>query len=265
VKKTDNFFLISNYNADPAILIDYCKDYVVFDQSDQDVFKRAVQNLNFISTTHTGHNISDYFRFFIDNYTSLPDFIALLKGNIIGRHLSKAFFERVYDNKYYTFLYEDRSIREKIKKEVFFLSLENQYLEINNSWYAPHHPHKYFNNFNKLLKFIYKDPLIPEYCCFAPGACYIVSKSQVLKYSKKFYTNLNKIISYTLEPKFPSEAHQIERMLHIIYSSNYEVNEYMNNENEFEKALSDISNDDNEIEPNFLNKLKARLKKISIF
>jgi len=45
-------------------------------------------------------------------------------------------------------------------------------------------------------------------------------------------------MTYDLNPNFPSEAHQIERMLPIIFSSNYEVNSWMNNEKEFEERLS---------------------------
>jgi hypothetical protein len=51
---------------------------------------------------------------------------------------------------------------------------------------------------------------------------------------------LNKILSYTQGVPAPAEAHQIERMLHIIFSSNYEVNEYMNNEVEFDKKLLEV-------------------------
>ena len=31
MRKTDNFFVISNYNTDPSYLIDYCNDYIVYD------------------------------------------------------------------------------------------------------------------------------------------------------------------------------------------------------------------------------------------
>ena len=166
MKKTDNFFIISNYKHDPRYLLEYCKDYLICNQSDDSEIRNILKGTNYIETQHTGHNITDYFNFFIENYNSLPEYMALLKGNIIDRHVSKEFFNKVYDNKFYTFLYNDRNSWSKIKKDVFFLSMENQYLEYNNDWYVPYHPHKYFGSFNSLLKFIYKDPLIPEYCCF---------------------------------------------------------------------------------------------------
>ena len=107
MRKTDNFFVISNYNTDPSYLIDYCNDYIVYDQSEIKLFDIKKTDLKFERTIHTGHNITDYFKFFIDKYNDLPEFVVLLKGNIINRHLSKEYFERVYNNKYYTFLYED--------------------------------------------------------------------------------------------------------------------------------------------------------------
>jgi len=267
MKKTDNFFIISNYKTDPRYLLEYCNNYLICDQSEDDEIRKILKETNYIETKHTGHNITDYFKFFVDNYDNLPEFMALVKGNIIGRHVSKEFFDRAYNNKYYTFLYNDRNSWDKINKNVFFLSQENEFLEINNSWYIPLHPHKYFSNFNDLLKFIYKDPIAPEYCCFAPGACYIVSKQNVLKNSKEFYINLCKIMNYTLEPKFPSEAHQIERMLHIIFTSNYEVYNYMNDENLFDQEIqnrelifSNISLSSNK--EGFLKKLNSKFMSI---
>lgn len=252
MKKTDNFFLIHNYNTIPDQLLKFCNKYIIYDCSSNTEIKSSLhsRNLNVIDVNNTGHNITTYFSYFAENYDSLPDFICLLKGNIIGRHCSEEFFERVYNNKYFTFLYEDKNV--ELRKNINFLAMENMYLEINDSWYvnSPSHPHKYFNNFNRLLKFIYKNPSIPEYCLFAPGACYIVSKYQIYKHSRTFYVNLNKLMSYGLEPSFPSEAHQIERMLPIIFAANYQENSWMNNEKEFDKKI--------EIEKSKLNQISTR-------
>lgn len=238
MRKTDNFFLIHNYNTVPLDLLEYCDNYLIYDASDDPVVKEQIKDLNHIDVPNTGHNITTYFQYFADHYENLPNVMVLLKGNIIGRHLSKDFFDRVYDNHYYTFLYEDKSVRAKVKKEVFFLSMENEFVEYNDSWYVnTDHPKKYFACFNDLLTFVYRDPVIPEYCCFAPGACYIVLKEQVLKHPREFYLNLNKIMNYTVVPKFPSEAHQIERLLHVIFNANYEENPWMNDEQAFLKAL----------------------------
>ncbi len=224
LKKTDTFFIISNYNTDPERYLQYCNDYHIYDQStDADIKERLNRKYGKISfVKNTGHNISDYFRYFIDNYDSLPEHMMLAKGNMIGRHVSQKFFEKIYTNKFYTFLYNDRENANKpgISHQLY----DGAFLEINNSWYVPAKTHKYFTNFNDLLVFIFRDPIIPEWLLFSPGACYIVSREQVRKYPKVFYENLNYLAGYTY---FPSEAHQLERMLHIIFSANYEINEHM--------------------------------------
>lgn len=262
MEKTDNFFLISSYNCNPQYLLDYCQNYIIYDRSDIKDYENEIAKLgNVYRVENTGHSITDYFKFFAEHYNKLPDNIELLKANIIGRHVSKDFFERVYNNKYYTFLYEDNEKKKKSKKNIFFQTSENEFLEINNSWYVPYHPHRFFKSYNQLLKFIYQDPILPEYCLFAPGACYIISKHQILKNTKEFYLNLNKIISYTLKPKFPSEAHQVERMLHTIFTCNYNVNDYMNDTDKFDIALQDhLERNMEEIEFGFLNKLKNFLR-----
>jgi Protein of unknown function (DUF3431) len=240
VIKTDIFFLIHNFNTVPYDLLEYCKEYVIYDASTDADILHELQKLNCVRVRNTGHNISSYFQYFAEHYDNLPEHVALLKGNMIGRHVSREFFERSYDNHFFTFLYEDRGARSRIRKDVFFLCQENQYVEINNSWYAnTQHPKKYFSNYNDLLTFIYQDPVIPEYCCFAPGACYIVSRHQILKNSFHFYRNLHSIISYVDGPNSPCEAHQIERMLPTIFSSSYLANEWMNSEVGFNEAIRD--------------------------
>jgi len=261
IKKTDNFFVISNYNTDPSYLLAYCNNYIVYDQSEKEKYDIENSGLKYERTKHSGHNISDYFKFFIDHYDDLPQTMALIKGNIIDRHLTRSFFERVYNNKYYTFLFYDEKVLAEPAR--YNLSSENEFLETNTSWYVPFHPARYFNDYNKLLRFIYKDPLIPKYCLFSPGACYIVTREQVLKNSKEFYINLSKILSYTLEPKFPSEAHQVERMMHTIYTSNYPVHDHMNNLDAFDKALElHVLNDPKPDGPSILQKINRYIRRL---
>lgn len=116
-------------------------------------------------------------------------------------------------------------------------------MEKNTSWYAQsdNHPKKYFNDVDDLLRFIYQKPMIPQYCMFAPGACYIVRKEQVLLHDRVFYRNLNKLMNYAVAPNFPSEAHQIERILPILFTSCGKVNDWMENEQAFENKLPECS------------------------
>lgn len=261
MKKTDNFFLIHNFNTIPEELLAYCKDYLIVDASTDEETIRALREkgLRFIHVENTGHNITTYFEYFAEHYEKLPEVLCLCKGNMIGRHCSKEYFDRVYDNSYFTYLYEDRESRAKFSKQVSgdvsdsengekvqvsdisSLVSESQYIEKNTSWYvnSPNHPHRYFDDFDDLLKFIYKDPVIPKYCLFSPGACFIVRREQVQKHTPAFYRNLNKIMNYALEPNFPSEAHMIERMLPLIFEASYEENAWMREEAAFDEKLKE--------------------------
>ncbi|TCL59407.1 uncharacterized protein DUF3431 [Kineothrix alysoides] len=255
MKKTDNFFLIHNFNTVPEVLLSYCESYLIVDASTDKNTENQLKEkgLTYIHADNTGHNITTYFEYFAEHYERLPEVICLCKGNMLGRHLSEEYFRRVYDNKYFTYLYEDKDSREKFSKipdadignkkagisSISSLVTESQYIEENTSWYveSPNHPHRYFDNFDDLLSFIYKDPVIPRYCLFSPGACYIVRREQIKKHSPSFYRNLNKIMSYELNPNFPSEAHMVERMFPVIFEAAYEENEWMNDEAAFDKKL----------------------------
>ena len=255
MQKTKNFFLIHNFNTVPTELIDMCEDYLIYDCSSQPEIKEKLHSmgLKVKDIPNTGHNITSYFSFFAENYDNLPEVMCLLKGNMIGRHCSKEFFDQVYDNKSFTFLYDEKQYWDKFakftgdgqKNEIgtTFLGMENVYIEKNNSWYveSPNHPKKYFNDVDDLLRFIYKKPMIPQYCMFSPGACFIVRREQILRHSKEFYLNLNKLMDYGVAPNFPSEAHQIERILPIIFTSLCEVNDWMNDEKAFEDKLPECS------------------------
>lgn len=265
MKKTDTFFIIHNYNYDPSELLKYTNNYIVYDASTDASYTKLLdeKKINYNHIKNTGHNISSYFSFFYDNYENLPDFMCLAKSHMIGRHCTKEFFDRVYDNKFFTYLYSQQEF-EKTELPVSSLTMENVFIEINNSWYvsSPEHPHKFFDNVNRLLGFIYNKALLPEYLMFAPGACYIVSKEQVLKNPKSLYKILNYITTYDLNPSFPSEAHMLERILPIIFSSNYTFNEYIFDFEKSKKMLDNeiiITKTNDEIKKSFGYKLKKIL------
>lgn len=255
MEKTTNFFLIHNFNTIPTDLIELCSDYVIYDCSTDKEVKQKLHDmeLNIKDIENTGHNITSYFSYFDANYDHLPEVICLLKGNMIGRHCSMEFFRQVYQNKSFTFLYDEKQYWDKFAKYNdnnernepgnTFLAMENVYVEKNTSWYveSPNHPKKYFNDVDDLMRFIYKKPMIPQYFAFSPGACFIVRREQILRHGRVFYRNLNKLMNYGMEPGFPSEAHQIERLLPILFTSLGEVNEWMEDEAAFEAKLPECS------------------------
>jgi hypothetical protein len=262
MKKTDTFFVISNYNTDPSKYIEYCENYIIYDQSTEENIKSSLINkkLNTIFVENSGHSITNYFRYFIDNYDTLPSFIMLLKSNIIGRHITEDFFNSIYDKKNYTFLYDDRNFKEK--PGIAYQLYDGAFLEINNSWYRKAKPYKYFETYNDLLRFVFKNPIYPKWILFSPGACYIITKEQVRRYPKAFYENLMYLVSYRY---FPSEAYHIERMLHIIFCGIYELNEHMLDCERFNEEINQLTLQPRKIETNFerrLNYLKELYHKI---
>jgi hypothetical protein len=96
------------------------------------------------------------------------------------------------------------------------------FLEINNSWYFNHVQHKYFNNTNNFLQEVFVNPELPEYIRFSPGGNYIIPKNTILKYSKNFYEQIRKILSWDV---VVGESHLIERCIHTFFTCDYEVKE----------------------------------------
>lgn len=246
MKKTDIFFLIHNYNTVPTNLTEYCEDFLIMDSSDDEEVKRKLDETypadKIMHIENTGHNLTSYFDYFIRNYDKLPEYIALLKGNIIGRHVSQEFFDRAYDNHFFTFLYEEKNMRAKYEKGSeecpAFLLDETHFAESNSSWYMRQsHSYRYFYDLDDFIRFVYEDAVIPKYATFAPGGCYIISKHQVLKNSVTFYKNLNTLMEYRKEYNFPAEAYLVERIMPYIFGSNYKTRSWMEDEAEFAGML----------------------------
>jgi len=162
--------------------------------------------------------------------------MMLAKGNMIGRHVSLEFFERVVGNRVFTHLYDDRTNKEipGVSSQLY----DGHYLELNTSWYMKTKPYHYFGTFNSMLRFIFKDPLIPTWILFSPGACFIVPKRHVEHYPRVFWLNLKTLVSYIY---FPAEAYILERMLPIIFSNTYVLNDWMLDADQFAVELEKVA------------------------
>jgi len=109
-----NFFCISAYNNKLDWLKEYPNNHIIYDKlwnggpSDNDEstdlppsnLKEKYPDLNIVNGDINGYNISDYMTFIIDHYEDLPETITFMKGNTIGRHMSKEVFDRICNNKY---------------------------------------------------------------------------------------------------------------------------------------------------------------------
>jgi len=238
-----NFFCISNYNNNLDWLTEYSNPHLIYDKTwaggvvDNDNsglippsnLKGRYPNYNIVNGDPNGYNISDYMTFIIDHYDSLPDVVAFLKGNTIGRHVSKEYFDRVIDNKCFTLLEdwkEHDPNQTALQNGYAMFSCDGGWMETNDSWYLNHpkHPTKYFKSYNDFLNFCFVDPVHPKYIRFPPGANFIVPKEYILKYDKIFYENLR---TFTRHTRVSGEGQMIERALYTIWIGNYQVADTM--------------------------------------
>ena len=144
----------------------------------------------------------------VKNYDDLPPITLFGKANMLERHITKEEFDRVVNNKTLTPLLTQNH---KTYLPVCYYE-SGLYCEVNNSWYFNKHQHKHFSSYNEFADIMGLPK--PEYLCFAPGACYIVPKENILKRSKEFYQKLLSFVDYCQEP---AEAHAIERALYTIW------------------------------------------------
>lgn len=238
-----NFFCISNYNNDLDWIAKYSNPHLIYDKTwaggvvdnDNSSFisptnlKEKYPDFNIINGDPNGYNISDYMQFIIDHYDNLPDVVAFLKGNTIGRHVSEEYFNRVINNKCFTCLEdwkEHDPNQAALQNGYAMFSCEGGWMEMNDSWYLNHpkHPTKYFRSYNNFLDFCFTDAVHPRYVRFPPGANFIVPKEYILKYDKIFYENLR---TFTRHARVSGEGQMIERALYTIWMCNYQVSQRM--------------------------------------
>ena len=221
----DNFLVVNQYHYDISWIEKYTDNYVVYDKGGTEIESDKV-----IRLPNVGSNIHTWFYHIIQNYDNLPDVIIFAKGNISPRHCREEKLLKLINNSEFTPLesYEDVDTSEG---SAMRLTDEGGYMEINNSWYVPHHVSRYFQSYSYFLKKIFVNPEIPQWVRFAPGANYIVPKENILKHEKRFYEKLNSFVSYEASPlecagrdKIPAECHIIERALYTIWASDYQVN-----------------------------------------
>ena len=218
----NTFHLISNYNYDPQTLIDLLEgDYVIFDQSNQFYLSQNLVNSRFyFKAKHTGHNLSDYFYYIINNFNKLPERIAFLKGNIVGRHIDKDDFIKRLQLPGCVSLYSDKKTYHPKIQLFRFIAQQiapGVFLEINNNWYCKTRSKgKYHPTFNDLFQKLFSYTP-PKYIPFIPGACFIATRDKILQWDIEIYKHLYHITTYEF---FPVEAYHVERMIMYLFFFN---------------------------------------------
>jgi len=215
------FFCISYYSGTLDILNYVDKDnYIIYDKSVEGL---KFYDKNIVRSKNVGYNIDSYFSYIIDNYDNLPEIIIFCKNNIYPRHISQDFFKNSIKKNTFTPLHDIDNFK-NINFPVSFITNDNSYLELNNSWYANNYISKYFNNYNSFYNYIFENTITPLYLNFSPGANYIVPKNNILNRSKLFYINLKFLISHS---QFSCESHFVERSLIVIWNTNVKESENM--------------------------------------
>ena len=213
-----NFLVISNYGWNISWVPDYTDNYLIYDRSENLDLPKNVDPAKIIKSPNVGYNSYDYFRFIIDNYDNLPDVTIFAKGHCFPRHVSQTYFNRVMNNNQFTPLMDET--QHKPEMPVAYTK-NGLYYEINNSWYFNNWASKYFVNYNDFLRYVYKNPLIPDYVTFAPGGDHIVPRENILKLPKRLYENMMVFMSHCREPV---ETHMIERACNTLWTSDWELN-----------------------------------------
>ena len=246
--KPEAFFVVSSYMNDTAWIKYYTDNYVIYDKSNT-----LPPSDKVIKVPNVGYNIHDIFHFIINNYNNLPELTAFLEGNPFD-HCKKATFDKLIYNTEFTAI-EDYSHLIEHEKDTFggtdaFIRIGNTwrgpdgdktelkyrpykrdvdggYMEINSSWYMfasfvkyGLKSNKFFGYFGEFLNEmfdVYRDDH-PKWVRFAPGAQYIVPKTNILFYSKNFW---KKLIGYVDYCKIPAEAYLIERALYYIFTNKW--------------------------------------------
>lgn len=158
---------------------------------------------------NVGYNIYDYMDYIVKNYYNLPELLFFVKDNMLERHITKQEFDKIVKNKTFTpILTQHHATYDPVCHYK-----DGLYYERNDGWYFQEHPTKYFTNYADFANEMGLP--CPDYLGFAPGACYIVPKKNILKRPRKFYAKLKKYVSYD---QHPAEAHAIERSLYNIWS-----------------------------------------------
>ncbi len=213
--------VISNYNCDPKEVIQKFNFVVLYDQSDNCAIKELIKREypNSIDKNNTGHSLSNYFDFVINNFMILPYRIHFLKSNVSPRHIDANSLDRKLQLDGLVPIFNDKNFEDKPR--IAYHLLPGFFIERNNSWFMQDAHPSYFSSCNDLLEYIFREPIKPEYLLFAPGGNYSTYGPMLKIYPLNFWKFLYYITSYKF---FPPEAYVVERLLFIIFSAEYEIN-----------------------------------------
>ncbi len=239
----NNFLVVSDYNWLPNDLSQswvskYSDNYLIYDR-----YHRFDESVNVKRQKNVGQNIYDIFDFIVGNYDNLPETTIFCRAAFIfpkdngtprydenGNKLSNGncsmeHFLKVANNTTFTELHDyGPEVHGGGPGAWSKYGPDGSYLEINNSWYFGLAKGKYYTHgsgtYNKFMRDMYINPKIENFIRFSPGGNYIIPKTNILRYSKKFYERIKEILEWDV---VVGEAHMLERALYTIFTCNWDV------------------------------------------
>ena len=214
----DRLWIVSNYTQDPsAVIARLTAPYLICNQGDPaHVPKEYRQEAAFKQTKHTGHNISDYLEFIVENYDNLPESIGFAKGNLFPRHIAEdVFIQRQAFDGFLPLYSDDTTFRSQYHRLLRSQLVAQQiapgyFIEKNNNWYIKsREPGKHFPTLHDLFTYFFKREA-PRFILFVPGACMIVPAAKILRWPIETYQRLHEAVTYDF---FPVEAFHVERCM----------------------------------------------------
>lgn len=100
----DLLIVSSHFNEDLSWLTSQSKyDYMVYSKKPQEGLDQGVHYRKLEFVPNRGQDHSSYYKFIIDNYDSLPDFVAFCHGHNHSWHMNKTIIEAIdsYDDSEY--------------------------------------------------------------------------------------------------------------------------------------------------------------------
>jgi hypothetical protein len=109
-----------------------------------------------------------------------------------------------------------------------FVDSMGMFQELNNNWYVPYKPHRYFTSLDALGHFLFKNYVSSPYVAFSPGGLWLLPRNQILNTDVATYKALIEILNYGF---FPAEAYMVERLMGGIFCGTWELrSEWQNSE-----------------------------------
>jgi hypothetical protein len=211
------FGVVSVYNDNPRELLKYFSaGYSIFDNSE--AAEDALTGLGPVRVMNNpGHSLYNFFTYIIENYETLPPRIALIKSNIVPRHVElETDLANLLIQDAPQMLWSESNFRADPVSQM--MDPPNLYKERNTSWYLRdgETKPKYFGSFEHFERFIFVNPSKKAWVKFSPGACYLLSDKNVLSAPKSVYEFLRFVSSYKF---FPKEAFLVERILWSVFNA----------------------------------------------